>query len=143
MDKHVTTSILRQAGLPNFPLTGQGFPEPGAVIRYFREQMTYTDKKGKQRPWSQAYLADKLQIRELAVRQMELKNEGLDSIQRRELLAQILSIPPILLGLATLNHLEEDLSPSSEKKSFPGMIDVSLYCEVLPLFRSAYEQREL
>ena len=82
--------VLKQAGLPQFQLDTDGFPVPGPVVRYYREQMRYTDKDGQIRRWTQADLATRLQISELMVRLMETKNKGLDSIERRKTLATIL-----------------------------------------------------
>lgn len=139
------TKLLQQAGLPDFPIDENGFPLPGPVIRYFRERMVYIGGDGKSRHWSQAYLARHLHVSELRVRLMETKNEGLQHMERRQLIAQLLKIPPALLGLASYQHLEEYLQGGEKKSSTTRLVegDIQLYHDILPLFKSAYEQSVL
>jgi hypothetical protein len=47
------------------------------------------------------------------VRMMETKNQELDSMERRRLLCQLLGIPPILLGLGSIEQLERILQPNN------------------------------
>ncbi|MGH2507657.1 MAG: helix-turn-helix domain-containing protein [Ktedonobacteraceae bacterium] len=104
-------NLMTQAGLPNFPLDKDGFPAPGAVIRHFREQMKYIDPPAdKEKRWTQVDLAKRLRISEVSIRLMETQNKGLDSIGRRRVLADILKIPPVLLGLGSLADLMEFLN---------------------------------
>ncbi|WP_322480544.1 hypothetical protein, partial [Thermogemmatispora sp.] len=60
----------------------------------------------KRRPdgkrWTQADLARALGVTERYVNLMEHHDEGFDSFSRRRFLAEILAIPPVLLGLAEL-----------------------------------------
>src|SRR5436309_14226228 len=101
-------TLLKRAGLPEFPLDEYGFPQPGAVIPHFREQMKYIDPEDrKEKCWRQIDLAERLGVSEVTVRLMETKNNSLDSIERRRLLADILRIPPIFLGIGSLADLEE------------------------------------
>ncbi len=89
-----------------FELDKQGYPLPGKVIKYYREQMKYIDPVDKkEKYWTQADLAKKLGIKELMVRLMETQNKGLDSIERRRTLALLLNIPLTLLGLASLDEI--------------------------------------
>src|SRR5712691_11409968 len=96
-------TLLKQAGLPDFALDKEGYPDPGTIVRYFREKMKYLDSSdGKEKSWTQTDLAKRLSVSEVTVRLMENNNTGLDSIARRRLLASILKIPPVLLGLGSL-----------------------------------------
>src|SRR5713226_8072736 len=98
------STLLKLAGYPDFPLDDEEFPDPGTVIRYFREKMQYTDPiEGKRKHWTQADLAKRLGVSEVTVRLMETQNVGLDSMSRRRLVADILKIPPVLLGLGSLS----------------------------------------
>jgi transcriptional regulator with XRE-family HTH domain len=106
----VISALLKQAGYPDFPMDDEGFPNPGTVIRYFREKMQYTDPiDGKLKHWTQADLAKRLGVSEVTVRLMETKNVGLDSISRRRIVADMLKIPPVLLGLGAISELEKFL----------------------------------
>jgi len=101
------SDILLRAGLPPFELAPDGYPLPGKVIKYYREQMKYKDSEGIERHWTQADLAQVLGLKETMVNLMENKNQGLDSIERRRTLAAVLKIPPILLGLGSLDQIVE------------------------------------
>ena len=108
-------NLLTKAGFPNFPLDKDGFPYPGPVVRYFRERMTYIDPaEQKEKNWTQMDLAKRLGVSEVTVRLMEKQNKGLDSVARRRVLADILKIPPALLGLGSLPNLTEFLSHHQE-----------------------------
>lgn len=85
-------------GFPLLVETGKdGFPHPGKVTRYYREQKKRTDAI-----WTQRYLAQKLGLTERAVCYLEGHDVGFDSIPLRRRLALLLTIPPILFGLASL-----------------------------------------
>src|SRR5579859_248069 len=88
----------REQGFPTFDAGPDRFPRPGQVIRHFRQ----TKLKANGKPWTQRELAQILGCRELAVREMELRDSGLNDIIRRRFLAELLAIPPRLLGLATV-----------------------------------------
>ncbi|MBX5451967.1 MAG: helix-turn-helix transcriptional regulator [Thermogemmatispora sp.] len=87
-----------QQGYPPFEEDEAGWPHAGQVVRYFRQRKRRPDGKC----WTQADLARALGISERAVRNMEERKEGLDSISRRRFLAETLAIPPVLLGLAEM-----------------------------------------
>ncbi len=87
-----------QEGYPPFPAGEDGYPQPGAVIKHYRQQQIKRQLTGE-RAWTQADLAEALGISELAIRRMENHNEYLDSSQRRRMLTAVLAIPPTLLGL--------------------------------------------
>ena len=88
------SSIERE--LSAFEVGSDGFPRPGQVVRHFRQLKLKVDG----RPWTQRDLARALGKQELAIRDMELRDVGLNDIARRRLLADLLDIPPILFGLA-------------------------------------------
>lgn len=80
----------------SWPDGADGFPAPGAVIRYFRQS------KG----WHQQDLAKALSVSEVTVRHMENNNRNLDALTRRKALAFVLSIPAsaqVWLGLDPLH----------------------------------------
>ncbi|HEU5383412.1 MAG TPA: helix-turn-helix transcriptional regulator [Ktedonobacteraceae bacterium] len=141
-----TTGVLAQAGLPPFELGGDGYPLPGKVIKYYREHMTYTDRDGKTRHWTQAELAERLGLKEVMVNLMENRNQGLDSMERRRTLATILRIPPALLGLGSLDQMVEILTgPDSTvpkqgngKRSRPGKETIQQYQESLNIYSRLY-----
>jgi transcriptional regulator with XRE-family HTH domain len=99
--------VLAELGLPQFEMGSDGYPIPGRVVKHYREMMKYTDRRGRERHWTQKDLAEKLGISEIMVNLMEKHNQGLDSIERRRVLATILKIPPVLLGLDSLDHIVE------------------------------------
>src|SRR5205807_1222200 len=92
--------VWREQGLPAFDAGPDGFPRPGQVIRHFRQTKLKADGK----PWTQRDLAQVLGKQELAMREMELRDTGLNDISRRRFLAHLFDISPLLLGLATLAH---------------------------------------
>src|SRR5579884_2720738 len=85
-----------QQGYAAFDIGVVGFPRPGQVIRYFRRRKL----KANGKPWTQRDLAEVLGKQELSIRDMELRDTGLNNISRRRFLAQLFDIPPLLLGLA-------------------------------------------
>ncbi len=87
----------------DYPLLGKGsdgYPNPGQVVKYYRDR-----KKQGDNVWTQIGLGIALNISDVAVRVMENNNESLDSIARRRALVFILDIPPVLLGLDSLHYL--------------------------------------
>lgn len=74
--------------------------ESGQTIKWHRKI------KPKNHPLhSQKGLAKALSITDKAVRDMEKRNIGLDSIARRRVLALLLDIPPVALGIITLEEI--------------------------------------
>jgi tetratricopeptide (TPR) repeat protein len=106
--------------------------------------MTYTDSEGKVKHWTQPELAKVLGISEVAVRLMETQNRFLDSIERRRLLAEILKIPPMLLGLGSLSELEQFLqnkpsTTATSKKPTISTETANLYHEAFQVYSQAYK----
>lgn len=133
LDQKKVLNLSMNAGLPDFPLDQYGFPDPGVVMRYYREKMRYIDPKdGKEKSWTQVDLARRLGVSEVTVRLMETQKKGLDSIERRRVLADILKIPPALLGLTSLTDLTEILHRNQE-----GVFSTS------PLLKNAHIDREI
>lgn len=145
MEKCVATGML------TFHLDRHGFPLPGEVIRYYRDRMTYTDSEGKQRHWTQADLAERLNVSEITVRLMETQHKGLDSITRRRTLALLLNIPPALLGLASLDDLNRFLhgepvghiALTSPTQLVVDTSEIQLYRDAFGIFKDRYEQGKL
>lgn len=106
--------------LPAFPKDEHGFFKPGPVVRYFRERMTYTDRDGKVKHWTQADLAKRLEISTIMVRKMEATGTGLNLIERRRTLATLLNIPLALLGLASVT--EQDKLMTEDNNATPTFI---------------------
>jgi DNA-binding XRE family transcriptional regulator/tetratricopeptide (TPR) repeat protein len=74
--------------------------DPGQTVKQHRNM------KPKNHPLrSQKGLARALSMTEKAVRDMEKRNIGLDSIARRRVLALLLDIPPATLGIITLEEI--------------------------------------
>lgn len=96
-------------GYPPFDTGDDGYPLIGQVIKHYRERklrqlpQLRSPESGKE-SWTQSGLATALNISEFTVRKMENNHKGLDSITRRQALAFLLNIPPILLGLDPLVH---------------------------------------
>ncbi|GCE22229.1 hypothetical protein [Dictyobacter kobayashii] len=81
-------------GFPAFDAGPDGFPRPGQVIRHFRQMRVKADGK----PWTQRDLAQVLGKQELAMRDMELRDTGLNDIPRRRFLAHLFDIPLFFWG---------------------------------------------
>jgi len=74
--------------------------DPGQTVKQHRKT------KPKNHPLrSQKGLARALSLTEKAVRDMEKRNIGLDSITRRCVLAHLLAIPPAILGIITFEEI--------------------------------------
>jgi len=139
-DKKALQRLLQEAGLPDsFPLDSYGYPVPGLLVRHFREHLIYTDPAdGKLKHWTQAVLAKRLGVSEVTVRLMETKNKGLDSIERRRVLVELLKIPPALLGLASLVDLVEKVAPSQERRKTGLLLLSSAYTQHMELYQDAF-----
>lgn len=150
---HRLRQALRQASLPEFELDARGFPLPGPVIRYYRENMTYTDKGGNVKHWTQADLAQRLNLGERNIRLMETENKHLNSLERRWTLATLLKIPPALLGLASFEQLIDTLQAKPDAASLTqstatnthavGEEEIRLYHDALPVLANGYDQENL
>jgi transcriptional regulator with XRE-family HTH domain len=93
MDK-VDRSLIEQ--IRKIPLQSDGFPIAGMIIELF------LIRKG----WSQAELARELGLSHVMVHKI-LKHNAAIELERRRFLCKLLGIPPILLGLGTLEQLHE------------------------------------
>lgn len=118
-----------------------GFPDPGGIVKQYREKLTYSDSEnGKIRSWTQADLAKRLGVSEVMVRLMENQNKGLDSIERRRVLADLLKIPPVLLGLDTLPAMLETQTNTPEETSIITHTSkpVGVGSETVKLYQDAF-----
>ncbi len=116
---YVAQSSWTEQGFPAFDVGQDGFPRPGQVIRYFRQTKLKADGKH----WTQRDLAQVLGKQELAVREMELRDTGLNEITRRRLLTELFDIPPILLELAIVperQNTKVDVSTWWVQQGFPA-----------------------
>lgn len=122
--------------LVDFPRDKRGFFLPGPIIRHYRLNMAYLDSDGKKKRWTQQDLGKLLNLSEVSIRAMEKKSKFLDSLERRRFLAEILKIPPVLLGLGSLPELEQLLQG---KPQAPSILHKStLSPETANLYREAY-----
>ena len=124
-------------GYPAFLAGDDGYPNPGQVVKYYREQ-----KKQSNPSWTQAGLGIALNISDVAVRGMENNNESLDSISRRRAVAFILGIAPALLGLDSL-HYDADVKTDRLTKQavepwYLEKISISRFREALPFYWGGY-----
>lgn len=123
-------------GFPAFDAGPDGFPRPGQVIRYFRKLKFKTDGKS----WTQYDLAQVLGKQELAMREMELRDTGLNDISRRRFLAELFEIPLVLLGLAELPEQEVNHSVILPVTTSQG-IDLASYEAQLHRWYNAHHRR--
>jgi len=98
-------SWWQNEGYAAFAEGDDGYPVAGQVVRKYRKIL----RKEDGRTWTLDDLASVLEISERATRSMERLNASLDSISRRRALVEILSIPPVLLGLASLDELQQTM----------------------------------
>lgn len=92
-----------QAEYEPWPAGPDGWPDAGAVVKCYR----------RAKKWTQEQLAAALGVQTLAVRNMERKHSGLDSLTRRRALRFLLAIPPVLLGLDSEHVAREYEKPFS------------------------------
>lgn len=96
-------------GYPPFDTGEDGYPLIGQVIKHYRELKLQQSQQSRhlfsgEERWTQYGLAVALEVSEFTVRKMENNHKGLDSISRRQALAFLLDIPPVLLGLDSIVH---------------------------------------
>src|SRR6266487_372062 len=121
----VSASWWIKLGFPAFDAGPDGFPRPGQVIRHFRLQKLKADGK----PWTQRDVAQVLGKQELAIRDMELRDIGLNNISRRRFLAHLFNIPPILLGLTTISQ-QSRVRRQGTPVSAPKVLSVSEHIDL-------------
>jgi DNA-binding XRE family transcriptional regulator len=123
-------------GYPAFEMGDDGFPKPGHVVRHYRQQKV----KSSGKHWTQKDLARVLDLTEQAMCLIEKKGIGLENIKRRRLLAEILTIPPVLLGLAELPTLPDE-HPSIPPVSSRITVDIAAYERILHACYNAHHRR--
>lgn len=110
-----------ELGYPAFDKGKDGRPRTGQVVKYYREQKK--DETGKM-IYTQKGLAKALGIKPKAVWNIENRDAELSN-ERREFLCTLLKIPPVLLGIITI---EETLQLIEQQKvlssSSGGTIDI-------------------
>ncbi len=106
--------------------------DPGQTVRLHRKM------KPKNHPLrSQKGLARALSLTEKAIRDMEKRNIGLDSITRRRVLALLLDIPPTALGIITLDEilLQQQAAPTmplaGAQREKEATFDLAVYIDRL------------
>ena len=88
-------------GYHPFECGKDGFPRPGKVVKYYRS----LKRNDKGKPWTQKDLASVLGISEQAVRDLENRDAGMNSYDRRRFLADLFNIPYVLLGIVSLEEI--------------------------------------
>jgi len=107
--------------------------DPGQTVKQHRKM------KPKNHPLrSQKGLARALSLTEKAVRDMEKRNIGLDSITRRRVLALLLDIPPVALGIITLEEIllqqqkaAPTMPPTGATREKEATFDLAVYTDRL------------
>ncbi|HLG66064.1 MAG TPA: hypothetical protein VKY19_29370 [Ktedonosporobacter sp.] len=111
----------------------EGEIDPGQIVKQYRKM------KPKEDPLhSQKGLARSLSLTEKAIRDMEKRNIGLDSITRRRVLAHLLAIPPAALGIITLEEVllrQQQAAPimslAGAQREKEAIFDIACYKECL------------
>src|SRR5260370_2834504 len=128
LEKRCSSGLVRRIRMPDviywgeggqygpFAVQKDGWPDAGQVMRYFREKLGITAKVfGKL--YGKEVRENGKPICERWILEMELENKVPTDITRRRIIAQLLYIPPTLLGLASLEDAiiirpqQESLSP--------------------------------
>jgi len=95
------------------------FPRTGEIVKHYRRLKM--DTKGK--PWTQRRLANALGVEtDQTIWDLENKDTGMD-FHRRQFLSKLLAIPPILLGIRTVNEIEQLVE--QQRKASTVMVVVS------------------
>jgi transcriptional regulator with XRE-family HTH domain len=95
-----------------------GWPNFGQVLRYFRKQAGLTAKEFGE-IYGKMEHPDGSPVSERWIYEMELKNQVPVDINKRKALARLLSIPPVLFGLATLEDIE--IRPQAQALAQPTL----------------------
>lgn len=110
-----------------FSAQKDGFPHAGEVIEHYRTlvHMTRSD------------LAHQLGVSIRRVQQMENENKVPDSMERRRFIAQMLGIPPLLLGLASVDDfLRPAQSGTVKSAAITRATRLSVDTETIDQYRS-------
>src|SRR5579885_747035 len=110
--------------------------DPGQIVKRYRKM------RPKEHPLrSQKGLARALSLTEKAIRDMERRNIGLDSITRRRVLAHLLSIPSTALGIITFEEIllqQQEIAPtmppSGAQREQGAAFDLACYKDRLKTF---------
>ncbi len=131
-----------QEGFPAFLADPYGYPNPGQVVKYYREQ-----KKRGNPSWTQIGLGVALNISDVAVRGMENSNESLDSVSRRRALVFILGISPALLGLDGSHYVPEIQEDRFTRRTGESWhlekVSIHRFRQSLPFYWNGYYTSEL
>lgn len=95
-----------------------GFPRPGKVVKYYRS----LKRNDKGKPWTQKDLASVLGISEQAVRDLENRDAGMNSYDRRRFLADLFNIPYVLLGIVSLEEILKQQEAHQQKTDTQTLI---------------------
>jgi len=81
-----------------------GWPDFGQVVRHFREKAKMSQTEFAE-IYGRNFNQNKRPISRMQVNRMELQNQVPEDRSKRVFLANLLNIPPILLGMATLETI--------------------------------------
>lgn len=119
-----------------FDVQEDGWPHAGQVMRYFREKLGITAKTfGKL--YGKEVRENGKPICERWILEMELENKVPTDITRRRIIAHLLSIPPVLLGLASL---EDVLIQQEQEQPSPPTIVHQSTLQKVPIEIATYEK---
>ena len=105
-----------ERGYHRFECGKDGFPRPGQVVKCYRTLKV--NDKGK--PWTQKNLAQVLGVSEQAIRDLENRDTGMDSYNRRHFLADLFNIPYVLLGIVPLYEILEQQAAQRKFEDVPN-----------------------
>jgi transcriptional regulator with XRE-family HTH domain len=107
-----------ELGYPAFAPGCDGlFPRAGQVIKHFRGLKL--DQKGK--PWTQRLLAQTLGLTDQAVWDLENRDIGMD-FDRRQFLSDLFAIPPVLLGIITVEEINQMIEEHRAAQKAPPVV---------------------
>jgi transcriptional regulator with XRE-family HTH domain len=96
------------------------FPRTGQVIKHYRGQKK--DDKGK--PWTQRLLAQTLGLTDQAVWDLENRDIGMD-FDRRQFLSDLFAIPPVLLGIVTVEEIDKMVEEHRAAHKTPPIVSTA------------------
>src|SRR5215471_5258692 len=104
-DERVKHVLVGGTWISTFRGRERWFPEGGTSCQVLPRERKIDDK-GK--PYTQKAFAKVLGISEIALREIENRDAGMD-FERRQFLCKLFNIPPILLGVVTLEQVNKIL----------------------------------
>lgn len=117
-----------------FTIQEDGWPNAGEVIRHYRRKL----KINAQELARQYGEAIGTPITARWILKMEQQNKVPADITRRRILIQLLGIPPLLLGLASLEQVTPHSRAETKAPNVPGLLKKTPALDILQYDRSAH-----